>query len=125
MAADECEQVVIVAAKCHRQGGEFGARFELRHGSEWHLTWAFPLRPGERDREGYGGIIAEGSFFLEAVYPGCPHCGAPGVVQCGACSRLSCLDSEVERGAAFQCAWCGNRGTIDRAIERLDAQGDA
>lgn len=114
--------VVVIAARCACAGAEFGIRLAREGPAVWAMTWAFPLRPGAAQREGYAQTAIQGAFAASPSYPGCPSCGHSGIVQCGACARIACWDAE---SASARCPWCDTAGRVGGSIERLEVGGDA
>ena len=108
----------VILAKCGVNNHTFGIRVEKRE-NDWVSTWAFPIDDGKAKREGFDKMKISGSFQPATGYPGCPHCGANELVQCG-CGRMFCYkegrgksesktEKKPERKAdhnSFRCPWC-------------------
>ena len=70
---------------------------------DWWRTWAFPINESRASSEGYDMTKIQGNLYSTEDYPGCPHCGTSGFVQCGKCGKLSCWNGET----TMKCNWCG------------------
>ena len=112
--------VVIVMAKCTASAALFGMRLERKEGSQWALTWAFPMKEGKAKREGFDQSKVKGSFVLDATYPGCPHCGSKSFYRCG-CGKVGCWDGVTR---TVKCHWCKEEGELSGELDSLDAGGD-
>jgi hypothetical protein len=95
----------VVMARCAKNKSPFGIRMEKR-GKTWFCTWAFAMRESSAVKEGYDKQAVSGDIELDDEYPGCPHCGGGGFVQCGKCNKINCFPSESK---LVVCAFCGNR----------------
>ncbi|MDR0496079.1 MAG: hypothetical protein LBH42_00535 [Treponema sp.] len=107
----------VILARCSKHGRAFGIRVEKR-GNDWVSTWAFPIDDAKAKREGFDRTKISGSFQPVDGYPGCPHCGADELVQCG-CGRMICYkeggtygksEKKPERKSEnnfLRCPWCG------------------
>lgn len=113
-------EVRIIVARCSNSRGLYGIRFEQREPRVWVFDWAFAIKAGTAQREGYDQTTIEGRFEIGEHYPGCPHCGAPSIFRCG-CGRVNCWDGHRRE---VTCAWCGQTGTLSGAIESLTGTGD-
>lgn len=100
---------IVLPARCKKSKDLFGIRAE-RIERVWSLTWAFPLNEKTAKNEHFSDNKVSGTVMFGHDYPGCPHCGNPGVIVCGNCGKTSCIE-EVARD--FKCPWCGNTGEIN------------
>ena len=122
MAKDDVLKVSIVISRCSREKRCFGIRFEQTRHDIWGATWAFPIKESAAKKEGYNKTELKGGFELkEGAYPGCPHCGAYSIFQCGKCGKTSCWDAESR---TVTCPWCSNEILIEGYIEKLGASSD-
>ncbi len=101
-------KAVVVPTRCNKGKKMFGVRAELI-GDVWQFTWAFPMSEKTSERERFSENKVSGRVGFREGYPGCPHCGNSGLVVCGDCGKVSCIE---ERQAAFICPWCGSEGEI-------------
>jgi hypothetical protein len=105
----------VIMAKCSQNKKSFGMRIEER-GGDWVRTWAFPIDDYKAKREGFDANTVTGSMNSVDDYPGCPHCGSIGFVQC-VCGKIGC-DSGIRNnadGAEYTCPWCGGTRGIKTA----------
>lgn len=114
--------IVIVMARCCRGAQGFGLRFERRSDIQWLATWAFPVRIGLAEREGYDRSQISGAIQTASTYPGCPHCGNRSFFRCGACGKVACWDGESR---SVTCPWCGNGGELSGMIKSLEGGTDS
>lgn len=114
--------VVIVLARCSRDGQPYGMRVEEKSPGQWYIDWAFPIQDAVAGREGYGSNEIRGSFAIEQPgFPGCPHCGGPSFFKCG-CGKMTCWDGSSR---SVTCRWCGGAGELSSgSIESMDSGGD-
>jgi hypothetical protein len=93
--------VVRGRARCSRTGQSFGVRYE-KHAEGWHIVGVFALDA----RRAQAPIFKDSAIEVisYARYPGCPHCGATGIVHCG-CDEVSCCGTFWRKHI---CPWCGN-----------------
>ena len=95
----------VIMARCANKQAPYGMRLQ-KTGSGWVCTWTFAMKEAAAKREGYTGTTVKGEIALGAEYPGCPHCGAGGFVQCGKCGKISCFRHEQKSAV---CPHCGNK----------------
>jgi hypothetical protein len=114
------QDVVILTVRCQASKSRFGLRLEQRGGNRWEGTWAFPIREGVAQREGYSNIIT-GSFEFSDHYPGCPHCKNCSLFLCG-CDALSCWDGDKE---SVRCPSCSKEITLRGTVTSLSVGEDA
>ncbi len=112
--------VVIVLAKCRSFRQSFGIRFEEKSTSHWVADWAFPIQDKKAHKEGYGQNEVRGSFGLDSVYPGCPHCHTLGFFKCS-CGKVACWDGETR---VVTCPWCDSTIELSGSIDRIDTKYD-
>jgi hypothetical protein len=112
--------VVVVMAKCCKTRGGFGIRFERISPRQWSATWAFALKEGAAEREGYDRTEVTGAFVFDPLFPGCPHCRSRSFFRCG-CGRVSCWSGD---GKTVVCPWCSAAGEVSGEVSRLSAGGD-
>lgn len=98
-------EATVVMARCGKTGAPYGIRME-KQGNRWVCTWAFSLREESAKKEGFDNKSVNGTIDIGDDYPGCPHCGATGFVQCGACSKISCYKTGQESAV---CPFCKNK----------------
>ena len=104
----------VVLARCSKTKKCFGIRVEQR-GKDWVRTWTFPIDERKAKHEGFETNVVTGSMDADNEYPGCPHCGAKGFVQC-ACKKNGCSGGIHNYGHSveYTCPWCGeNTGLKD------------
>lgn len=73
----------------------------LPHGS--------PLGPA-----GGKGRAVSGVFRLQR-YPGCPHCGAGGLILCHDCGTISCGATDAKTGQWLPCPGCGSTAPVSQS----------
>ena len=112
----------VIMARCSKNKKAFGIRIEQR-GKDWVRTWAFPIDEGKARREGFEANTVTGSMDQDDDYPGCPHCGSSGFVQCG-CGKAGCGGGIVKRGKSdeYTCPWCNEKGELQDA-DSFDVSG--
>jgi len=115
------KNVVVAMALCNRQKAPFGIRFEEKASAQWFADWAFELKQGLGQREGYDQTQITGQIVIEhPAYPGCPHCKAGNLFKCG-CEALSCWPGEQRN---VTCPSCGNTSKIEGTINSLSSQAN-
>jgi hypothetical protein len=112
----------VIVARCSSTKKAFGIRIEQRDG-DWVRTWAFPIDERKAKREGFDVNTVSGSMSADDEYPGCPHCGSLGFVQCG-CEKTGCAGGlrDHDGYADYTCPWCGNEGKVE-AVSSIDVSG--
>ncbi|MCL1832142.1 MAG: hypothetical protein FWG45_04425 [Oscillospiraceae bacterium] len=107
-------QANVILSKCLFNGKSYGIRVEKR-GDDWASTWAFPINENSAAREGFDKTTIEGTLQPDERFPGCPHCGVGGLMQCG-CGKMMCHDETRDVGNII-CPWCkdtiGKITTVD------------
>lgn len=107
------DDISIIISKCIKSKHTFGIRSErnpFKNG--WNFTWAFKIKESAAQNEAFDKNKVGGEIQLTAEYPGCPHCGSFGFVQCGVCEKISCWNSVTSK---FQCPWCGTTGEVQHS----------
>jgi len=114
----------VIMARCSENKKSFGIRIEQR-GRDWVRTWAFPMDERKAKREKFDANAVTGSMNADDEYPGCPHCGAKGFVQCG-CGKIGCNGGIRDCGdyAEYTCPWCGDTGELQNADSFDVSSGD-
>ena len=112
--------VVIVVGRCSHSKERFGIRMERSDSNYWVATWAFAIKEAVAKREGYEATRVEGSFGFDQSYPGCPHCSAPCIFQCG-CGKVACWNGE---SSVVTCPSCGSSGELGGHVTSLQGGGD-
>lgn len=99
---------IVITPMCGIRNRKYGIRIEKRNGT-WYKTWAFPFKNeiNEYD-ESNSGQMDLSNLEQDDEFPGCPFCQSEDLIQCGACSNISCYGGERE----FTCPWCGNVGEV-------------
>ena len=102
----------VIMARCSKTQKTFGMRTEQR-GNDWIRTWAFPIDESKAKREGFDANTISGSLNVDDEYPGCPHCGYIGFVQCQ-CGKIGCNGGVIQRNdnAEYTCPWCKQSDTV-------------
>jgi primosomal protein N' len=118
---EEKPNVVIVLARCSQNHQLYGMRMEEKLSGQWMADWAFIIKEITAKKEGYDRTVIHGSFSKYQTFPGCPHCHALNFFQCGSCKKVTCWNGESRN---VVCAWCGNEGKLEGAIESLGAGDD-
>ena len=111
----------VLLFKCTKAKQVFGVRAQKMEDNDWWRTWAFPLKQQNAQREGYDKTQVQGNLNATEGYPGCPHCGTVGFVQCGTCKKIACWDGEP----VVICPWCNT--TLDNiaiATDKFNVDGD-
>jgi len=105
----------VIMAKCSKDEKSFGIRIEQR-GTDWVRTWAFPIDERKAKHEGFDANTVTGSMGADNGYPGCPHCGSRGFVQCS-CEKIGCDGGVRSYGGSseYTCPWCGEGGELQSA----------
>ena len=102
----------VIMAKCGTSGRPYGIRIEKR-GNDWVSTWAFPIDEKKAKREGFDKTKISGSLIPVDNFPGCPHCKAEALMQCGCgkiiCYKMSGRTEKTSKKAEYKlkCPWCG------------------
>jgi hypothetical protein len=104
----------VIIIKCSKPNKAFGARVEKMEDGDWWRTWAFNISAKKASSEGYINNSVIGNLYCTEDYPGCPHCGTTGFIQCHKCNKLSCWNNE-ER---LVCPWCG--AELDNIVTATD-----
>jgi hypothetical protein len=107
----------VILVKCAKTKKPYGIRIEER-GRDWMRTWAFKIDERKAKHEGFDANTVTGSMNADDEYPGCPHCGGKGFVQCS-CGKIGCFDDSTDY---YTCPWCGNSGKVQSA-ESFDVSG--
>ena len=111
----------IILVKCLKAKKTFGMRVQKMNDGDWWRTWAFKIKESNAQSEGYDKNKVVGNLYSTEEYPGCPHCGTHGFVQCHKCKKLTCWDGET----SLKCQWCGETlENIVTATEKFDVSGD-
>jgi len=112
----------VIMARCSKNKKVFGIRIEQR-GKDWVRTWAFPMDEDKAKREGFEANTVTGSMNQDNDYPGCPHCGSVGFVQCG-CGKIGCNGGVIKRGKSqeYTCPWCNEEGEL-QDVESFNVSG--
>jgi hypothetical protein len=113
-------KVVIIMAQCSHSKQGFGIRLEEKLTGQWMADWAFPIKEAAAKREGYDKSEIAGSFSIDDVYPGCPHCEQKSIVKC-ICNKVSCGG---DQDSFHTCPRCGNKAQISGYITSLSAGKD-
>ena len=109
----------VLLIRCTYQKRTFGARVQKMSDGDWWRTWSFPLSDAQAKNEGYDKTPIQGNLNATEDYPGCPHCGEYGFVQCGTCRKISCYKGE----ATVTCDWCGATSGVVTATSKFDVSG--
>lgn len=110
----------IIIIKCPKTKSAFGARIQKMKDGDWWRTWAFKIKAQHAKNEGYDETQVQGNLNATEEYPGCPHCGTSGFVQCGTCKKISCWNGET----SLVCPWCGTEmNNIVTATDKFDVTG--
>jgi len=103
---------VDISAVCSQTGDGFVVHFQ-QIGPD-RFTYAGAQRRREPQQEPVtGGRNVKGEFDL-SDYPGCPVCGAPGLVVCSGCGTVSCGASvrQTKQGLVMTCPHCHRDGEV-------------
>ncbi len=110
----------ILLFKCVKAKQIYGVRVQKMSDGDWWRTWTFKIDPKNAQAEGYDKTPVQGNLYSTDEYPGCPHCGAEGFVQCGKCQKISCWNGEEK----MTCPWCGNyMDEIVSATDKFNVEG--
>lgn len=111
----------ILLFKCNKTNQVYGVRVQKMKDGDWWRTWTFKIKPQHAKSEGYDKTQVQGNLNSTEEYPGCPHCGTRGFVQCGKCQKISCWNGET----SLVCPWCGNKmDNIVTATEKFSVTSD-
>ena len=112
----------VLIFKCTRVNQPIGVRVQRMEDRDWWRTWAFKISSQIASNEGYDQNQIQGNLYATEEYPGCPHCGTDGFVQCGRCKKVSCWNQEK----SLVCPWCGFRmDEIVTATDKFSVTGDS
>lgn len=111
----------VMVAKCCKCQQYVGIRIEEKE-NVWHVNWAFKLTQKEGQREGYETGAVNGNFKVDESFPGCPHCHAKGIAQCGTCDHIVCYDKEDPK---ITCAFCGTTAERVEKVQSLNVNTEA
>jgi hypothetical protein len=94
-------------ARCSRTDQTFGIRY-TRGEDAWVAAGTFELN----ERRAASPLFEDEAVKVVgfANYPGCPECGASGIVRCG-CGEVSCSEYRARK---HTCPWCGSRGRPEK-----------
>ena len=112
--AEESADWVDIPAVCSKTGSNFVVRF--RQSQPGRYTYIGAEQCSEPTGIGpvtSGGRMVKGQFGL-SDYPGCPCCGAPGLVVCSGCGTVSCGASvrQTKQGLVMTCPNCHRDGEV-------------
>lgn len=111
----------IVLLRCQKDKQTFGVRVQKMDDDDWYRTWAFKIKPGQAESEGYDKTVIQGHLRRTEEYPGCPHCGTHALVHCGYCNKLSCYNGEE----SLECPWCGHlMSGFTKNYEKIEIDSD-
>lgn len=109
------DNLFFLEVKCAKCKDIFYARFDFAADDIWVLTYGLKNLPaGEKISSGTS--QADISNMRTGPQYKCPYCGNKAFVRCGACSKLTCYDSN----GRFVCMHCGNSGEVKGTIEKID-----
>ena len=112
----------VLIFKCTRVNQPIGVRVQRMEDRDWWRTWAFKISSQIASNEGYDQNQIQGNLYATEEYPGCPHCGTDGFVQCGRCKKVSCWNQEK----SLVCPWCGfHMDEIVTATDKFSVTGDS
>lgn len=114
-------KAIVLPAKCKKNSALFGIRAEQIE-TIWSFTWTFPLIERTSENEHLADNKVSGNVMFDHDYPGCPHCGNPGIVVCGNCGRTSCVEMDARE---FKCPWCHASGKLNftNSVEGIKGGG--
>lgn len=113
-------EAAVILAKCPKKNKTYGITTEKKEDGDWWRVWAFPIEERRARNEGFDKTIVQGNLRSTDKYPGCPHCGAKGFVQCNSCHKIACWNGETQ----MKCPWCGtNMDKITPATEKFNLFG--
>ena len=112
------EEVIVIMAKCNKNGKSYGIRVENNDENKWRTTWAFRISEKNAKIESYDKCAIEGKIMVSSGYPGCPHCSSSSFFKCK-CGKLSCWDGY---SSEVTCAWCGEKSNIEGTIRELEGE---
>jgi hypothetical protein len=116
---DRHSKVAIIMSRCSNTRDVFGIRIEFKEQGSWMANWAFAINAEAAKREGYNKTTIRGEFAIDADYPGCPYCSAPGFFKCN-CGRIGCWNNSE----TVTCPWCHQSNRISGQIDSLEAGAD-
>ena len=111
-------EATVITMRCTRGKRPYGVRVQ-KTGGDWVRTWAYEMTEAQMKHEGYDQTSVNGSLSVTSEYPGCPHCGTMGFVQCGRCHKMTCYNGET----ALTCQWCGTMMDNLVSADRFDVEG--
>jgi len=106
---------VDIAAVCSQTGHGFVVRFRQVEPGRFAYAGAEQRRGPEDESVAGAGRNVKAEFDL-SDYPGCPVCGAPGLVVCSGCGTVSCGASvrQTKQGLIMTCPHCHKDGEVQR-----------
>jgi len=115
-------EVVILPVACASRHGAFGLRLERQSDGDWSGTWAFKLKKGVAEKEGYSSrsIKNQGRIIMDGRI-GCPHCENVNIFLCS-CEVFACYDG---RSNPVTCPTCRQQIELGGEITDWNASGDA
>jgi len=104
---------VDIPAVCSQTGDGFVVRFRQVELGRFTYAGAEQERGPEDEAVSGAGRNVKAEFDL-SDYPGCPVCGAPGLVVCSGCGTVSCGASvrQTKRGLVMTCPHCHQDGQV-------------
>ena len=117
-----CIDVVILPVACATGRGTYGLRLEKQATGDWLGTWAFKLKKGVAEKEGYSSrsVKNQGRIIMDGRI-GCPYCENPNIFLCS-CGAFACYDGHSRR---VTCPTCRNTIQLDGEITDWSASEDA
>jgi hypothetical protein len=111
-------RAVTVEVQCRRTKRLFTLHITERGHGRWIADGVLmtPHLIPWRSENGHATTIT-GDLGFESTYPGCPHCQAMYVFQCG-CGQMACWDGARR---VLSCPWCSALSEGDGHIEELRA----
>ena len=112
----------VLIFRCTRGKQPYGVRVQRMEDGDWWRTWAFKINFQVARDEGYDRNQIQGNLYATDEFPGCPHCGTHGFVQCGVCKKVTCWTDETR----MECSWCGvMMEGIVAATDKFTVTGDS
>lgn len=84
-------------------------------GGAYDVIGARPLPPGTATHPSPAKERAVSGVFRLDRYPGCPHCGAGGLILCNECGTISCGAVDGKTGQWLPCPGCGSTAPVTQS----------
>lgn len=112
------DKAFAVTAKCSKTKKPFGITVNPLSKRQFAFVWAFKMKEGQGEREGYENNHVKGAMIYDDDFNGCPYCHSRQFYLCSNCGKLSCYHGEIE----VICPTCGTQSIV-QAVEEIELAG--